>query len=235
MPTVPTSTNSSSESSSGSYQRISPVNRSPYRIVPSSAKVNVTGMSSPPATSCAPIAAPALPGAVSNAPTTASAPTAAASRPRLLLVDRSMRPIPSSPPRMPIRAHRLPSRSGAPAHVPGSETPVTRDQGLRLSTGVGRHRDPGTHESRPTVGAALVDDVRRRPTLPPRHRGSTIGAGGLNVRVRDGTGWIPSAMATETPFRDPALPPGTRERGGCESRGPRNSRASASRVKSSAY
>jgi hypothetical protein len=39
---------------------------------------------------------------------------------------------------------------------------------------------------------------RQRPTLPPSHPGSTIGAGGLHFRVRDGTGCFPSAMATET-------------------------------------
>src|SRR4249919_2284913 len=39
---------------------------------------------------------------------------------------------------------------------------------------------------------------RQRPTLPPGLPGSTIGAGGLNFRVRDGTGCSPSAMATET-------------------------------------
>jgi hypothetical protein len=39
---------------------------------------------------------------------------------------------------------------------------------------------------------------RQRPTLPPGRPGSTIGAGGLNFRVRDGTGCFPSAMATET-------------------------------------
>src|SRR5581483_2833517 len=39
---------------------------------------------------------------------------------------------------------------------------------------------------------------RRRPTLPPGRPGSTIGAGGLNFRVRDGTGCFPSAMAPET-------------------------------------
>src|SRR6185503_7915871 len=39
---------------------------------------------------------------------------------------------------------------------------------------------------------------RQRPTLPPGYPGSTIGAGGLNFRVRDGTGCLPSAMATET-------------------------------------
>ena len=34
---------------------------------------------------------------------------------------------------------------------------------------------------------------RRRPTLPQR---STIGATGLNGRVRDGNGWNPCAIAT---------------------------------------
>ncbi len=35
-----------------------------------------------------------------------------------------------------------------------------------------------------------------RPTLPCRLRHSTIGAGGLNYRVRDGNGCCPSAMGT---------------------------------------
>jgi hypothetical protein len=38
---------------------------------------------------------------------------------------------------------------------------------------------------------------RRRPTLPGGIPPSTIGAGGLNFRVRNGNGWDPSAMATE--------------------------------------
>jgi hypothetical protein len=37
---------------------------------------------------------------------------------------------------------------------------------------------------------------RRRPTLPPRLQGSTIGAGGLNFWVRNGTRCFPSAMTT---------------------------------------
>src|SRR5687767_4285361 len=40
--------------------------------------------------------------------------------------------------------------------------------------------------------------TRRRPTLPGPLDPSTIGAGGLNFRVRNGNGWDPSAMATET-------------------------------------
>ena len=37
---------------------------------------------------------------------------------------------------------------------------------------------------------------RRRPTLPPGCPGSTIGAEGLNFRVRNGNGCVPLAMAT---------------------------------------
>ena len=35
----------------------------------------------------------------------------------------------------------------------------------------------------------------QRPTLPPSS-GSTIGAAGLNFRVRDGNGWFPCAIVT---------------------------------------
>src|SRR5439155_3483258 len=38
--------------------------------------------------------------------------------------------------------------------------------------------------------------IRRRPTLPRRCQRSTIGAGGLNFRVRDGNGCDPSATVT---------------------------------------
>ena len=37
---------------------------------------------------------------------------------------------------------------------------------------------------------------RRRPTLPGGLPPSTIGAGGLNCRVRNGNGCFPAAMAT---------------------------------------
>ena len=49
---------------------------------------------------------------------------------------------------------------------------------------------------RPQLG-----DVRRRPTLPRGPPRSTIGAEGLNFRVRNGTGCFPFAMATETLWR----------------------------------
>ena len=41
-------------------------------------------------------------------------------------------------------------------------------------------------------------EIRRRPTLPGRLHPSTIGAGGLNFRVRNGNGCDPTAIATET-------------------------------------
>ncbi len=43
---------------------------------------------------------------------------------------------------------------------------------------------------------AFLDESRQRPTLPGGFPPSTIGAGGLNCRVREGNGCIPAAMAT---------------------------------------
>src|SRR5271170_1960480 len=42
-----------------------------------------------------------------------------------------------------------------------------------------------------------LDLIGRRPTLPPTRAGSTIGAAGLNYRVRDGNGWDPCATITQ--------------------------------------
>ena len=51
----------------------------------------------------------------------------------------------------------------------------------------------------PGVGAPLLCGcVRRCPTLPHPGGCSTIGAGGLSFRVRNGTGRFPSAMAAVT-------------------------------------
>jgi hypothetical protein len=43
-----------------------------------------------------------------------------------------------------------------------------------------------------------VVGVRRCPTLPPSFAGSTIGAGGLSFRVRNGSGRFPFAVAAVT-------------------------------------
>src|SRR5439155_26209817 len=84
---------------------------------------------------------------------------------------------------------------------------------MRASSPVIGHR-PGTLPAKTKRGPSqgLFSRVsRRRPTLPPRYQGSTIGAGGLNLRDRNGTGCSPSAMATETA-------------GGCEPPYPANRR-----------
>ena len=46
------------------------------------------------------------------------------------------------------------------------------------------------------AAGALVEKSRRRPTLPGGLPPSTIGAGGLHFRVRNGNGCFPAAMAT---------------------------------------
>ena len=57
-----------------------------------------------------------------------------------------------------------------------------------LETTIGPHRSEGLSRI----------FVRRRPTLPHSLGCSTIGAGGLSFRVRNGTGRFPSAMAAVT-------------------------------------
>ena len=51
------------------------------------------------------------------------------------------------------------------------------------------------------AGAQSVMVVRRRPTLPPRLQGSTIGAERLSFRVRNGAGRFPFAMVAVTLWR----------------------------------
>jgi len=45
-------------------------------------------------------------------------------------------------------------------------------------------------------GTPLSKKFRRRPTLPEGFPPSTIGAGSLHFRVRDGNGCFPAAIAT---------------------------------------
>ena len=53
-------------------------------------------------------------------------------------------------------------------------------------------------EKDPQRGPFSFLEIRRRPTLPGSLLPSTIGAGGLNFRVRNGNGCDPTAIATET-------------------------------------
>ena len=70
----------------------------------------------------------------------------------------------------------------------------TRANGLHTRTTCmgGRKREEGRH-----MAALFSSEIRRRPTLPGSLPPSTIGAGGLNFRVRNGYGCDPSAIATE--------------------------------------
>ena len=58
--------------------------------------------------------------------------------------------------------------------------------------------DYRTRESPQPKPGALIVRNRRRPTLPGRLHPSTIGAGGLNFRVRNGNGCDSAAITTET-------------------------------------
>src|SRR5207253_10269436 len=65
-----------------------------------------------------------------------------------------------------------------------------------------RHTTHTSEEGRSTTaGATRFKHVRRRPTLPRGPPRSTIGAEGLNFRVRNGTGCCPFAITAETLLR----------------------------------
>jgi hypothetical protein len=124
---------------------------------------------------------------------------------------------PRSPaPRLGLRASR-PGRSPGPAatlaargRLAGTASPTPPVVGVAVAApGAGRcHVDQGTCAPTTTgvrqyakkaapEGDLLLGEIRRRPTLPGSLLPSTIGAGGLNFRVRYGNGCDPSAMATE--------------------------------------
>ena len=50
------------------------------------------------------------------------------------------------------------------------------------------------------------NNPRRRPTLPHSHPCSTIGAEGLNCRVRNGNGCFPLAIATGKTWKEQTMP-----------------------------
>ena len=121
----------------------------------------------------------------------------------------------------PTPRRRLPRRCLAPP-LPGAPSPPAF-AGLAwvraVSPGVGRgaslflrHVDPfGVGERCPSVRTTKTprplqlrarrgrfEKSRRRPTLPGSFPPSTIGAGGLHFRVRDGNGCFPAALPPET-------------------------------------
>ena len=66
-----------------------------------------------------------------------------------------------------------------------------------VRSAAGLERGPKTRRRPRRSGGLLQSEIRRRPTLPGESPPSTIGAGGLNFRVRNGNGCDPAAMATE--------------------------------------
>jgi hypothetical protein len=88
---------------------------------------------------------------------------------------------------------------------------VRRDEGEREGVAMGRIVPDRTHKAENEGGdtrtgrkttngtpkGPVQEEIRRRPTLPGDLSPSTIGAGGLNFRVRNGNGCDPTAMATE--------------------------------------
>ena len=112
-------------------------------------------------------------------------------------------------------ARRLPPAwaAGSPSRRPRPFPTTAHSQDLPASAA---NRRPNRNRSEHTVdvlraatstAAALSTKyVRRRPTLPRGPPRSTIGAEGLNFRVRNGTGCFPFAMAAETLWRCHVVP-----------------------------
>ena len=86
------------------------------------------------------------------------------------------------------------------ARLPGTRAGTDDDAvpAVRPGRALNRKREgapPAIPEEWPR--ALTSNEIRRRPTLPGGLPPSTIGAGSLNFRVRDGNGCDPAAMATE--------------------------------------
>ena len=64
-----------------------------------------------------------------------------------------------------------------------------------------RSYDCNNIEQEPRLARLSQNSSWRRPTLPAGYPTSTIGAEGLNCRVRDGNGWFPLALATRKELR----------------------------------
>ena len=87
--------------------------------------------------------------------------------------------------------------------VSAGRWPLANGKGAALDNGLGKDFHllaPGvarrTAKKPPAERGASSEKSRRRPTLPGGYPPSTIGAGGLNCRVRNGNGCLSAAMAT---------------------------------------
>ena len=87
-----------------------------------------------------------------------------------------------------------------------AETEATGSRGSRNSRNRSRKQEAVNREKQASRGQGSLSSlpklkdpwkrIRRRPTLPGRLHPSTIGAGGLNFRVRNGNGCGPTAITT---------------------------------------
>ncbi len=112
---------------------------------------------------------------------------------------RRRRQMPAVPGHSCQRAWRPSKPLGSRYLIPGSS--ASRIPRPRSSTSSFNTTQTSEEGRSTTSGATLFKHVRRRPTLPRGPPRSTIGAEGLNFRVRNGTGCFPFAMATETLWR----------------------------------
>lgn len=118
---------------------------------------------------------------VSSFPALAPGPTRPSAGPGSSPSEHRRHPCPRS------RPFRRSGRSGA----------THRSEGGRPWAHATGGPGPGRAERGPR-GPLSIGEIRRRPTLPGNLFPSTIGAGGLNCRVRNGNGCDPAALATET-------------------------------------
>ena len=112
------------------------------------------------------------------------------------------------------RAHRVHPQATARhvvrrrvAHSPGGR------HGRSIAASLAGSGEPGPERTKPPRAKAqrgFREKSRRRPTLPGGLPPSTIGAGGLNCRVRNGNGCFPAAMATGNLALSGARPPDLR-------------------------
>jgi hypothetical protein len=100
---------------------------------------------------------------------------------------------PSDGPARPAPVGKLPP---APAHRPRPAT-STRARAKNDDRPQSDERGAKTTRGPDRFDRVLSGEIRRRPTLPGRIHPSTIGAGRLNFRVRNGNGCDPVAIATE--------------------------------------
>ncbi len=109
-----------------------------------------------------------------------------------------------------VGAGRTRHRSRQETAAPCRRRTSRRTQSLRPTQQAGRLAPPGPERTKPPRAKAqrgFREKSRRRPTLPGGLPPSTIGAGGLNCRVRNGNGCFPAAMATGNLALSGARPP----------------------------